>query len=342
MLDTPRRTVSIEEANLGGSLLFLIVSRVCKDYKTAGKASFSVQPQKARHITKSMASSIQIKLVLGHSAQWRKKPTVEGYTHDWTILVRGEDGQNISHFVEKVVFFLHESFPKPKRVVKEPPYQISESGYGSFNLPVEVYFRNKDEPKKVRFEYDLLLPNLNDPPINQIRSECLTFQNPSEEFRQKLLKAGGVETGGGDGGIQEKPKSGGNIPKKRPNSGLDSERPKKKSKTERTKKPKKSSSSDSSESSSESESEDGEHTSLVPSRKGSSKKQSPNSWDTPALKRLHKQLNSLQDPQQLQEIVNIIEQTGLYNLTASTFDFDLCKLDDGTLSKLLKFASPTS
>ena len=81
-------------------------------------------------------------------------------------------------------------------VVKEPPYQVSESGYGSFMLPVEVFFRNKDEPKKVRFEYDLLLPNLNDPPINQIRSECLTFQNPSEEFRQKLLKAGGVSSGG--------------------------------------------------------------------------------------------------------------------------------------------------
>ena len=226
--------------------------------------------------------------------------------------------------------------------MKEPPYQISESGYGSFNLPVEVYFRNKDEPKKVRFEYDLLLPNLNDPPINQIRSECLTFQNPSEEFRQKLLKAGGVETGGGDGGIPEKTKSGGPIPKKRANAGLENERPKKKPKAERAKKPKKSSSSDSSESSSESESEDGDHTSLAPSRKGSGKKQSPNSWDTPALKRLHKQLNSLQDPQQLQEIVNIIEQTGLYNLTASTFDFDLCKLDDGTLNKLLKFASPTS
>ena len=66
-------------------------------------------------IVPSLRQSIQIKLVLGHSAQWRKKPTVEGYTHDWTILVRGEDGQNISHFVEKVVFFLHESFPKPKR-----------------------------------------------------------------------------------------------------------------------------------------------------------------------------------------------------------------------------------
>ena len=56
-----------------------------------------------------------MKLVLGHSASWRKRPTSEGYTHDWTVLVRGEDGQDIRHFVEKVVFFLHESFPKPKR-----------------------------------------------------------------------------------------------------------------------------------------------------------------------------------------------------------------------------------
>lgn len=53
--------------------------------------------------------------MLGHSAQWRKRPTPEGYTHDWTVLVRGEDGQDIRHFVEKVVFFLHESFPKPRR-----------------------------------------------------------------------------------------------------------------------------------------------------------------------------------------------------------------------------------
>ena len=229
--------------------------------------------------------------------------------------------------------------------MKEPPYQVSESGYGSFNLPVEVYFRNKDEPKKVRFEYDLLLPNLNDPPINQIRSECLTFQNPSEEFRQKLLKAGGVETGGpGVGGVvQEKPKTvgGGSVPKKRSAAGADSDRPKKKSKTERSKKAK--SSSDSSESSSDSESGDGgDHSTMPPSRKTSGKKPLPNSWETPALKRLHRQLNSLQDPQQLQEIVNIIEQTGQYNLTTSTFDFDLCKLDDGTLSKLLKFVEPAS
>ena len=211
-------------------------------------------------------------------------------------------------------------------------------------LPVEVYFRNKDEPKKVRFEYDLLLPNLNDPPINQIRSECLTFQNPSDEFRQKLLKAGGVVSGGppvGDSKKQMAPPAGMKT-QKRPGGGLDGEPVKKKKRPEKVKreKPKKSSSSESSDSDSSTDSESGMDE--APTTKRGNKKSSPNTWDTGALKRLHKQLNSLQDPQQLQEIVNIIEQTGLYNLTASTFDFDLCKLDDTTLTKLVKFVEPAS
>lgn len=56
-----------------------------------------------------------MKLELGHRAQVRKKPTVEGFTHDWMVFVRGPEHSNIQHFVEKVVFHLHESFPKPKR-----------------------------------------------------------------------------------------------------------------------------------------------------------------------------------------------------------------------------------
>uniref|UniRef100_A0A7M4DVD6 YEATS domain-containing protein n=1 Tax=Crocodylus porosus TaxID=8502 RepID=A0A7M4DVD6_CROPO len=48
-------------------------------------------------------------------AQVRKKPTVEGFTHNWMVFVRGPEHSNIQHFVEKVVFHLHESFPQPKR-----------------------------------------------------------------------------------------------------------------------------------------------------------------------------------------------------------------------------------
>ncbi|XP_026097819.1 protein AF-9-like isoform X1 [Carassius auratus] len=140
-----------------------------------------------------MASSgaVQVKLELGHRAQLRKKPTVEGFTHDWMVFVRGPEHSNIQHFVEKVVFHLHESFPRPKRVCKDPPYKVEESGYAGFILPIEVYFKNKEEPKKVRFDYDLFLHLEGHPPVNHLRCEKLTFNNPTEEFRRKLLKAGG-------------------------------------------------------------------------------------------------------------------------------------------------------
>ncbi|XP_063321316.1 protein AF-9 isoform X2 [Pelmatolapia mariae] len=137
------------------------------------------------------SGAVQVKLELGHRAQVRKKPTVEGFTHDWMVFVRGSEHSNIQHFVEKVVFHLHESFPKPKRVCKDPPYKVEESGYAGFILPIEVYFRNKEEPKKVRFDYDLFLHLEGHPPVNHLRCEKLTFNNPTEEFRRKLLKAGG-------------------------------------------------------------------------------------------------------------------------------------------------------
>ena len=59
--------------------------------------------------------TVQVKLELGHRAQLRKKMTSEGFTHDWMVFVRGPETGDIQHFVEKVVFRLHESFPKPKR-----------------------------------------------------------------------------------------------------------------------------------------------------------------------------------------------------------------------------------
>ena len=75
--------------------------------------------------------------------------------------------------------------------MKEAPYVVKESGYGCFSLPIEVYFKNKDEPRKVRFEYDLVLQS-EGPPIQYLRHEKLTFKNPSEDFRRKLILGGGV------------------------------------------------------------------------------------------------------------------------------------------------------
>ena len=58
---------------------------------------------------------VQVKLAIGHRASLKKRRDEDGYTHDWTVFVRGPDRSNIQHFVERVVFHLHESFPKHKR-----------------------------------------------------------------------------------------------------------------------------------------------------------------------------------------------------------------------------------
>lgn len=50
----------------------------------------------------------------------------------------------------------------------------------------------QEEPKKVCFNYDLFLNLEGNPPVNHLRCEKLTFNNPTKEFRRKLIKAGGV------------------------------------------------------------------------------------------------------------------------------------------------------
>ena len=192
-------------------------------------------------------------------------------------------------------------------VMKDPPYQVSESGYGSFNMAIEVFFRNKDDLKSQRFDYDLLLPNAGDPPINQLRSETLTFQSPNEEFKSRLMKGGGIQLS------DFKSKS---AKEKRPE--------KIEEKRDQQKRPKPDGIPSSEDKKSKKARQWDEEDKMDVSK----------SWDTVTLKTLHKQLNNISDTNKLQQIVNVVESTGQYTLTKTTFDFDLCKLDSSCLNKL--------
>ncbi|BFY97491.1 hypothetical protein BsWGS_00531 [Bradybaena similaris] len=132
---------------------------------------------------------------MGHQANFLKEPSPEGFTHDWTVFVRGFEGSRLEYFVEKVVFKLHKTFKSPIRVITEPPFRVSESGYAGFILPIEIHFKNKQTPRKIIFLYDLFLNAKDSPPINNVRYEKLKFQNPTPEFKAKLIKAGGTEQG---------------------------------------------------------------------------------------------------------------------------------------------------
>ncbi|XP_031638089.1 protein AF-9 [Contarinia nasturtii] len=136
---------------------------------------------------------IKVVLEIGHTSHLKSKKSPDGFTHDWELFVRGADGTNINRFVDKVVFNLHDSFPKPCRVHKEPPYVLKESGYASFNLPIDIYLKAgpRDDPKKYSTTYDLDIYK------TIVTKHQIIIQNPSTEFRNKLLDGGGIAVNDG-------------------------------------------------------------------------------------------------------------------------------------------------
>ena len=56
---------------------------------------------------------------------------------------------------------------------------------------------------------------------------------------------------------------------------------------------------------------------------------------------LYKRINELQDGDTLQKIVDIVEHSGTFELTSTTFDFDLCILDSVTLESIKQFLDNT-
>ncbi|XP_060823836.1 protein AF-9 isoform X1 [Bombus pascuorum] len=172
--------------------------------------------------------AIRITLECGHSSMLRMRTTPQGYTHDWELFVRGIDNADIHHYVEKVVFQLHQTFSKPKRILKEPPFVLKESGYAGFEIPIHIYLKNKDEgSKKIEILYDLNL-QFSGPAITNVIRHTEIINNPSDDFRRKLLKGGGVLVSSSENSVEKiepkaltmvgKPKLGGSESKKHKNT----------------------------------------------------------------------------------------------------------------------------
>jgi len=75
--------------------------------------------------------TVERPLIFGNLAWWQGKKADPAHTHKWTAFVRGPQNEDISYFVKKIVFYLHESFERPKRVVTHHPFEVSATGYVS-------------------------------------------------------------------------------------------------------------------------------------------------------------------------------------------------------------------
>ncbi|KAF8543008.1 yeats family-domain-containing protein [Trichophaea hybrida] len=128
------------------------------------------------------------------------------HTHSWTISVAGVDGADITHFIKKVQFRLHaDTYANPTRTFEHPPFEVTESGWGEFEIQIKLFFHPESNEKPLTlFHYLKLHPYLGDEsamelarsqrePVTSYIYEELVFNEPTEAMFDILTSNGSGE-----------------------------------------------------------------------------------------------------------------------------------------------------
>jgi YEATS domain-containing protein 4 len=146
----------------------------------------------------SMQSNITIAcpIVYGSIAFYLGKKSQEFQTHRWTLYIRGPQDEDLSTFISKVVFTLHPSFAQPVREVTQPPFQITETGWGEFEAGIRIFFKDGREKPVDIFHHLRLYPpsqqqllNTKKPVVAENYDE-IVFRSPPPAFQQCLMQYG--------------------------------------------------------------------------------------------------------------------------------------------------------
>ncbi|KAI8371754.1 yeats family-domain-containing protein [Radiomyces spectabilis] len=141
-----------------------------------------------------------------------KKAADSDHTHKWTVMVRGINNEDLSYYIKKVVFKLHETYANPLRTVEQPPFEVSETGWGEFEIMIKIHFQAVTSEKPVTLYHHLRLhPYEDDPsgkpwpadrPVSSFIYDELIFNEPTEQFYQILSEHNALTS---------------NLPAKKPN-----------------------------------------------------------------------------------------------------------------------------
>ena len=98
-----------------------------------------VQPQRLDNTTTCLP------IVYGSIAYNLGSDAIDEYhTHRWTLYVRSPAGNLLlsPNIISKVIFTLHPSFAQPTCEVCNPPYEVSEVGWGEFEASIRIVWNS--------------------------------------------------------------------------------------------------------------------------------------------------------------------------------------------------------
>ncbi|KAE8149019.1 yeats family-domain-containing protein [Aspergillus avenaceus] len=117
------------------------------------------------------------------------------HTHKWRVYVKGINGEDISYWLKKVQFKLHETYAQNVRSIEQPPFEVNETGWGEFEIQIKLYFVPESMEKPQTLWHSLKLhPYGPDAEAIKERRELVVSQNyeeimfnePVEQFHELL------------------------------------------------------------------------------------------------------------------------------------------------------------
>ncbi|XP_059074452.1 transcription initiation factor TFIID subunit 14b isoform X2 [Cryptomeria japonica] len=156
-----------------------------------------------------------IPIVYGTISFWLGKRADEHRTHKWTVYIRGATNEDLSIAIKRVVFELHPSFNNPIRIVDSAPFELSETGWGEFQIKMTIFFHSDVAEKQLEIYHELKLhpedrsgpPTTKKPVIVESYDE-IVFTDPSEAFYLRARDHPAVIVSGSPSGLSLTPPSG--------------------------------------------------------------------------------------------------------------------------------------
>lgn len=103
------------------------------------------------------------------------------HTHQWSVFVRGVNDEDISYWLKKVQFKLHETYANASRMVESAPFEVTESGWGEFEVQMKLYFVPEANEKAQTLWHALKLhPYVGDIEGQKERRDAIVSQNYEE------------------------------------------------------------------------------------------------------------------------------------------------------------------
>ncbi|KAH8118430.1 yeats family-domain-containing protein [Phellopilus nigrolimitatus] len=163
--------------------------------------------------------SIHRPIIYGNSAvvltpEERASSQHPDHTHRWTVAVRSAasspdsdkvgGADDINYFIKRVTFKLHDTYANQTRNVDKPPFEVTETGWGEFEIQIRINFIQESGEKQYMLYHHLKLhpwtvigsgePEIPPPevaakagPVHSWQYDEVVFNDPFQSFLNILM-----------------------------------------------------------------------------------------------------------------------------------------------------------